>query len=75
MGLFDWSEEKKERVYQEGMAAYNAENYAAALGPLTKAHGEGTARNLAKACCWLQKAAQSDDKEAAAQARDILREL
>lgn len=43
MGLFDWSEEKVEKVYQEGTAAFEAENYAAALKLLTKAAERGHA--------------------------------
>lgn len=43
MGLFDWSEEKVEKVYQEGAAAFEAENYAAALKLLTKAAERGHA--------------------------------
>ncbi len=44
MGLFDWSEEKVEKVYQEGAAAFEAENYAAALKLLTKAAERGHLR-------------------------------
>ena len=43
MGLFDWSEEKVEKVYQEGTAAFEAKNYAAALKLLTKAAERGHA--------------------------------
>lgn len=43
MGLFDWSEEKVEKVYREGTAAFEAENYAAALKLLTKAAERGHA--------------------------------
>jgi hypothetical protein len=37
--------------------------------------GEGTAKNVSKARYWLQKAAQSDDKEVVVKAREILRQL
>ena len=37
MGLFYWSEEKVEKVYREGTAAFEEKNYAAALKLLTKA--------------------------------------
>ena len=43
MGLFDWSEEKVEKVYREGTAAFEEKNYAAALKLLTKAAERGRA--------------------------------
>lgn len=43
MGLFDWSEEKVEKVYREGTAAFEEKNYAAALKLLTKAAERGHA--------------------------------
>ena len=42
---------------------------------LLYALGEGTAKNASKARYWLQKAAQSDDKEVVVKAREILRQL
>lgn len=37
--------------------------------------GEGTEKNIPKARYWLQKAAQSNDKKVAADARNLLRQL
>ncbi len=45
MGLFDRSEEKKEKVYQEGLEAYKAEKYNAALQALKGAVEYGHAQS------------------------------
>ncbi len=52
MGLFDWSEEKKEKVYQEGLEAYKAEKYNAALQALKGAVEYGHAQSQ-RLLAWI----------------------
>ncbi len=52
MGLFDWSEEKVEKVYQEGLEAYKAEKYNTALQALKGAVEYGHAQSQ-RLLAWI----------------------